>query len=464
MVDATGVEATPEKSLSSAAKTLYAADIYALQYRLHRCIGDITPLLSCATSISDAPSAKGTGSRTALERQARRLGEVLREAKQLSACFLDGEQCEAELASNTVLNASEDGAVDEPLRAYYDQQLQERYTQMQQDIVAADGLLRTWLDSTPGLRGLPVNCVGTAPRQLKIVEADGSAQVCYVYTDTLTPATEQLPAPATYYVGRDPDAFLKTQPSSEPTAPPSVNERPSTENRTTDQKHDAPAVASVRPPPTTAEDRIMEDIQQAIHQMKDGALQMSAMMEQERSQMKSAADLLSGGVAKTQAGVRELDRVSFVVASTRVPWVLSCVPGMPLVWRTVLQPLWALVKQVLLMAAILAMTGCVLVLISAVPKPVLFRGQRTANPTTPSPHAPPTAIPTFNPPRSIPTVSLSPRDNAVLSSVTASDPADTLSSAPTDVDHEDGNSQQRADRDHDALPFHTAPLEVDEDL
>lgn len=370
------------RALPSAAKTLYAADIYALQYRLRRCLEAVTPLVpplsSCTDVFSSSPPATSVaGSDAIVARHVRRLGELLREATQLNARVFAShgytnpaaEAAEEALPSTTPHHNDEDATEEVPLRAYYDQQLQARFSQMQHDMVTAERLLRACLASAPGLRGLPMNCVGTSPCLLTLNAAMGPPQVCYVYTDALTPTAAQLPEPTLHHIASAANSAeaAGTRPTAPPPALPPVKEASITGAQGTEVKAEALA--------TTAEDQLMEDIQQAIHQMKDGALQMSAMMAQERAQMKSATELLSGGVAKTRANMKDLDRVSYVAASSQVPHILSFIPGMPILWRTVLQPLWAMLKQVLLMASILAITGCVLVLISVVPKPVRFRAQ-----------------------------------------------------------------------------------------
>ncbi|KPI90301.1 hypothetical protein ABL78_0527 [Leptomonas seymouri] len=450
---------------ASAVNTHYAADIYALQYRLSRCLETIAPCLSQQAQSNSASSKNAGCSPAAIARPLRRLGELLREAKQLNA-RLSGETCEAGLSSNVSSNDSEDNAEDEPLRSYYDQHLRTRYAQLQQDMATAEGLLRTALASTPGLRGLPVNCVGTAPRQMNIVERDGSTHACYVYTDSLAPTAARLPAPVAYYTDRDPEAVLKRHTSSKSSVPPTENEKNASVKRTNDPTHEVPAVASASAalPPATAEDRIMADIQQAIHQMKDGALQVSAMMEQERSQMKSAAELLSGGLAKTQTEIKQLDRVSYVEASAEVPWVLTLIPGMSFLWRTVLQPLWAFLKQALLMALILAITLGVLVLITVLPKPVMFRGQRSVISAVSSPLSHPTAVHDLSLPASFPAVVPPQKDRREPSPTVAPVPADAPPPAPAEHQPQRGNSQREADDDDAVLSPHPVPREVDGDL
>ncbi|KAL7697391.1 hypothetical protein NQL31_003857 [Lotmaria passim] len=396
MACVTVAEEASKEALSSAAKSRYAADIYALQHRLRRCLQTAAPLLSpIASDMPTSTTATKSAARPAVvARHVRRLAELLREATQLNALLLEEDSGDGGSLATLKHCDTHATAVDAPLQAFYDQQLQVCFCQMRQDMKTAEQLLRGWIAATPELRGLPINCVATTPRQLCLVERDGSVQACDVYSDVLTPAAARLPAPVTHCIESATRASAREGSSTSKAVLTASAEDQATASKKhttqTTKSTDGPAAAA--PPPTSAEDRIMADIQQAIHQMKDGALQMSAMMAQEKPQMQLATELLSNGVAKTQTNMRELDRVSYVAASTRVPWVLTFIPGMPLLWRTVLQPMWAMVKQVLLMAAILAMTGCVLVLISVVPKPVLFRGQRrmaSAVTSTPSPSLPP---------------------------------------------------------------------------
>ncbi|XQJ29285.1 hypothetical protein NXY56_005325 [Leishmania guyanensis] len=370
----------PPPLLSESAENHCAADIYALHHRLSRCVKQVEMLMSSSAG-SCAPSHyQGNRASTSC---IRRLGELLREARRL-------EQRVAEAAFNMTGNAQEtsetvDDSMDAPLRAYYRQQLQARFTHLQHDASAAQRLLTQYLSQAPTLAHFPVSCVGTAPRTLErglTAVTDASFDSAgRIYSDVVPPQAAYIPPAAVHFIeGASPAATGAQDVSpglgsvAQPKENPDDKERgPSAAASFAVHPLGTPAAAGAA---TTPEDCIMKDIQQAIHQMKDGALQMSALMEQEKSQMKSAADLLSVGVAKGQANMHELDRVSYVAEGTRVPWMLKCVPGMAILWRTVLQPMWAFLKQTLMMTSIIAVTGGVLLLISVVPRPTVYRVQQ----------------------------------------------------------------------------------------
>ncbi|KAK7195127.1 hypothetical protein NESM_000436400 [Novymonas esmeraldas] len=364
----TAVAPVPASSpaLSDWAATSCAADVYALHYRLRRCIAEVEQQLTSAqrAESTTTPGQNGRASASGV----RRLAVLLREAEALERRVRRADRHHADMGTpSDAVPADEDTGA--PLRAYYRQQLQTQYVQLRCDTAAARRLLSSYLSRNPALTHLPISCVGTAPR---VFTDAASAQTCHVFTDVLPPHAAHIPAPAQYSITSDASAAATAVRASTRAAEPATT-HPSAHGSIALPASAAAAVAA----PPTAEERIMEDIQHAIHQMKDGALQMSALMEQEKSQMKSAADLLSGGVAKGQSNMKELDRVDNVGAAMHIPWVLARVPGMSLLWRTVLQPMWAVLKQALLMAAIVAVTGCVLLLISVVPKPIVFRGRQT---------------------------------------------------------------------------------------
>ncbi|AYU81249.1 hypothetical protein LdCL_310012000 [Leishmania donovani] len=370
----------PPHLLSDNAEKHFAADIYALHHRLGRCVKQVELLMSSSTGGSSPSHHKGGRASTSC---VRRLGELLREARRLEKRVAEASLTKTGNTQETAEPADDD--VTSPLRAYYRQELPGRLTHLLQDADAAQRLLAQYLSQTPTLAHLPVSCVGTAPRTLECgltaVAATSFSRKCHIYVDVVPPHAACIPPAAVHFIEGASPAGADVQDSSLVRGSVAqTKEEPGFRERRTS------AAASFAGYPfgtssavgaaITAEDRIMEDIQQAIHQMKDGALQMSALMEQEKAKMKSAADLLLDGVAKGQAHMHELDRVSYVAEAARVPWTLRFVPGMPILWRTVLQPMWAFLKQVLVMASIIAVTGCVLLLISVVPKPTVYRRHR----------------------------------------------------------------------------------------
>ncbi|KAG5496893.1 hypothetical protein GH5_01400 [Leishmania sp. Ghana 2012 LV757] len=377
---ASGASVSPHL-LSESVEKHCAADIYALHHRLDRCLKQVEKLTS--SSAGDAAVSRYECDRAGTS-CIRRLGQLLREARRLAQRVEEAAGDKASDAQATVEPV--DDGVDTPLRAYYRQQLQARFAHLQQDADAAQRLLMQYLSNNPTLAHLPVSCVGTAPRILECgltgATAASFGSTSRIYADSVPPHAAHIPPAAVYSIEGASSAAAGTQNSS--VARGSVAE---TKKEADSKERETSAAASLSGhamgtsaaagPAITAEDRIMEDIQQAIHQMKDGALQMSALMEQEKSRMKSATELLSGGVAKGQANMHDLDRVSYVAEAAHVPWLLLCMPGMPILWRTVLQPMWAFVKQVLMMSFIIAVTGCVLLLISFLPKPTVYRVQRS---------------------------------------------------------------------------------------
>ncbi|GET91051.1 hypothetical protein, conserved [Leishmania tarentolae] len=370
----------PPHLLSENAEKRCAADIYDLHHRLGQCVKQAEQLMSCSAGGPPLSHHKGSRASTCC---IRRLGELLREARRLETRVAESSFTKTGKVQETA--GSPDGNVASPLRAYYRQELQARLTQLQQNADAAQQLLSKYLSQVPSLAHLPVSCVGTAPRTLeRRSTADASTAFrskCHIYVDVMTPHAACIPKASVYSI----EGASTTAADVQSLSPVGGSVAPTKED-TGVKERGAGAAASFPGHPlgtsaavsatTTAEDRIMEDIQHAIHHMKDGALQMSALMEQEKLKMKSAAELLSDGVVKSQVNMQELDRVSYVASAAHIPWMLRCVPGMPILWRMVLQPIWAFLKQVLLMASIIAVTGCLLFLISVMSKPTVYHGER----------------------------------------------------------------------------------------
>ncbi|KAG5471285.1 hypothetical protein LSCM1_01359 [Leishmania martiniquensis] len=373
---ASGASASPHL-LSGCVEKRCAADIYALQHRLERSLKEVE-LLTSSSAGGAAASRYGCG--RADTRCVRRLGQLLREAGRLTQRVEEAVGGKNSNAQETVVPLYDD--VDAPLHMYYRQQLQARFTRLQQDAEAARRLLTQYLSQSPTLAHLPLSCVGTSPQVLEGGLTGATAAsfggTTHIYADNVPPHVAYIPPAAVYSMACASPAV----PDAHRAAAARGMDTQTKEEAGSKERRATAATASTGHPmgtsaaagsATTAEDRIMADIQHAMQQMKNGALQMRALMEQEKSQMRSAADLLSDGVAKGQTNMHELDRVSYVAEVAHVPWWLRCVPGMPLLWRTVLQPMWAFIKQALAMAFILAVTGCVLLLISLLPKPTVYR-------------------------------------------------------------------------------------------
>ncbi|KAG5471936.1 hypothetical protein CUR178_02601 [Leishmania enriettii] len=377
---ASGASVSPHL-LSESAEKHCAADIYALHHRLDRCLKEVEKLTS--SSAGDAAASRYECGRAGTS-CIRRLGQLLREARRLAQRVEEAAGDKADNAQATVEPV--DDGVDAPLRAYYRQQLQARFARLQQDADAAQRLLMQYLSNNPTLAHLPVSCVGTAPRILECgltgATAASFGSTSRIYADSVPPHAAHIPPAAVYSIegASSPAAGMQNSSVAQGSVAEMKKEAHSKEREASAAAFlsgYAMGTAAAAGPNITAEERIMKDIQQAIHQMKDGALQMSALMEQEKSRMKSATDLFSGGVAKGQANMHDLNRVSYVADAAHVPWLLRCVPAMPILWRTVLQPMWAFVKQVLMMSFIIAVTGCVLLIISFLPKPTVYRVQRS---------------------------------------------------------------------------------------
>jgi len=346
--------------VSSSTLCAFSAETCALQFRLAR-------------SLQEVRQREEEGDQCDREhlRALRRLGQVTEQARRL----LEAMQCQERLPDAALRTThrplvSEEAGIDQ---SFYETQLTQRFHSLQGNYVAARQALQTALDCREETRNFPVSCVGAQPRlvvtQPRGYASNPPASPCLLFEETHTcsdAAGRTLPLPSI--------EVLEATNSARPAA--TIDDAP----------HDAAATratprdtAASPPLLSTAEEQVMGDIQSAIQQMKQGALQMGAMMEQERTRLQSAEELLAGGVQRGHENLQQLSKVSYVREGTQPPWWLASIPGCGLLWRSLLQPLWGFVKQVLMFALVLASTGVLLLLISVFPKPHTYRARPSAS-------------------------------------------------------------------------------------
>ncbi|KEG10441.1 hypothetical protein DQ04_03711030 [Trypanosoma grayi] len=116
-------------------------------------------------------------------------------------------------------------------------------------------------------------------------------------------------------------------------------------------------------------EQVMEDIRGAIKSMKEGAIRMSDLIQEERERLDANAELLQRGVDGATAESKQMDRLGIAFGGgSSLPRLLSGVPGAGMFWHAVVVPVWAVIRQAFFLCVIVALTGGVLLLMLTAPK------------------------------------------------------------------------------------------------
>ncbi|RNF11024.1 hypothetical protein TraAM80_01151 [Trypanosoma rangeli] len=143
-------------------------------------------------------------------------------------------------------------------------------------------------------------------------------------------------------------------------------------NEVSERSHAVPAASDEE----AAHAQVMEDIREAIKGMKEGAIRMSDLMQQERMRLDANAELLQRGIDGTSTQSRRMDKLGHVFGvGPPPPSCLSKIPGAKLFWQTVVAPMWVVIRQAVFLCIIVATTCSVLLLMVAAPKTYVYAPQ-----------------------------------------------------------------------------------------
>ncbi|ESL10044.1 hypothetical protein TRSC58_02228 [Trypanosoma rangeli SC58] len=138
------------------------------------------------------------------------------------------------------------------------------------------------------------------------------------------------------------------------------------------QSHAAPTASDEE----AAHAQVMEDIREAIKGMKEGAIRMSDLMQQERMQLDANAELMQRGIDGTSTQSRRMDKLGYAFGvGPPPPCCLSKIPGAKLFWQTVVAPMWVVIRQAVFLCIIVATTCSVLLLMVTAPKTYVYAPQ-----------------------------------------------------------------------------------------
>lgn len=370
----TRLHALHRVDLTAAVKKQHATDINNLQFRINRCLA----------AAQEEIAAEANGSPPSFV-ALRRLGLLVQKAHALNERI----QSTASLVESESTEAAHDIPSPTITHLLYDAVLEKRYAQLESDTTAASAILENYLRHQDTLSDFPVSCVGVSPEGvLETVQSasESPGTSWWIFQDVLSSTVGRIP-PTAYFTVSSLEQEAEEEKRRDVVA--SAGQKSTTSNldgyRSAQDSicnalpQSLPTSSPAATTPETAEETVINDIKEAIHQMKEGALQMSAMMSQERPQLESAEALLSSGVSKGRKNLQELDKVSYLsgggsanVSGGSIYRLFSAVPGMGLVWNSVLLPIWVFLKQVLFMMLILVTTGVMLVVIATFSKPVKF--------------------------------------------------------------------------------------------
>lgn len=319
----------------------YQNDVCQLQYRLSRASHEVQGLLTTApVSFSSIEWVR-----------VRRLGNLLTSAIALAAkleCARRDGSVEGDgegIAARCLLPNAAESTVMRGLQ----ERVEEVYHTLQETVLEAQRVLEQAISavSSSALR-VPLTCVGAIPRTCVPLDSHpGSAYAVPLLVFTEGPrgsGAGQMPISYTT-VAKD---FVSPSLHERATRAPS-QKAPSSSTGQQDRN----TLASVVP---DAEAAAVLDVKEAIRQMKEGALQMSELMSQERDTLAQSEQLLSDGVSRSRQQIKELDRLPYLSSASYAPQLLQRIPGGHLLWQTVVLPLWETMKQALFISAVLVVT------------------------------------------------------------------------------------------------------------
>lgn len=133
----------------------------------------------------------------------------------------------------------------------------------------------------------------------------------------------------------------------------------------------SPPAAASEVPRESAHDRLVADIARSVGDIKHAAGDFSRRLGEEDGVLDRNQALLQRTVDRTKGQSKALEAVMGVgggAAGDHAPWFVRRVPGLSLVWASVVLPLWAVVRHALLVVAVLAATVATLSMMLMVPR------------------------------------------------------------------------------------------------
>ncbi|CCW71970.1 unnamed protein product [Phytomonas sp. Hart1] len=126
----------------------------------------------------------------------------------------------------------------------------------------------------------------------------------------------------------------------------------------------------------SSEEAVMRDIRATIKQVKNGALQVRHLMNEEAHVLSTSEALLSDGVGKSRKNLLDINRISEVKEASEgnMLRLIRRIPGGAIFWQTMIMPLWGFIRQIILFSLILSVVFMMMVLIISVGKPRVYRG------------------------------------------------------------------------------------------
>ncbi|AAZ11000.1 uncharacterized protein TEOVI_000325900 [Trypanosoma equiperdum] len=122
-----------------------------------------------------------------------------------------------------------------------------------------------------------------------------------------------------------------------------------------------------------AQKQVINEINDAIREIKEGALRVSDIMNQEKGRLEENAALLQRGVDGTTSQCKKMDRVGSAFGGGPVlPHFLRALPGVEVFWDSILAPLWRIIAQAVFICAIVAVTGGTVMLMLVTPKSYVY--------------------------------------------------------------------------------------------
>lgn len=314
----------------------FQGEIYALQLHLSR-----------AVTVAQAANTSGCVDAVRL----RRLGPLLMAARQLQ------ERVHAQGSDGLLPIPTGCTDDDDPTLQFRAQRLPAVYEALCAAAAAAQEMLVAARAESKSL--LPLSCVGAVPRQQEpAAGAHGSTISVLVAPSAADGGGQALPAAAVHTITCAGPAPQHRPQAARPHLPP------------------APAGGVSRSAAPNAEEQVMADIRQVVQLVKQGAINISDIMSKERSSLDATEELLTAGVRQGHQSIRELSKMHDVAdGDGAVPWFVRRLPGGGMLWRSVVAPVWAVVRQAFLMLLIVSITGTTLMLILSVSKPKKFHGR-----------------------------------------------------------------------------------------
>jgi hypothetical protein len=133
----------------------------------------------------------------------------------------------------------------------------------------------------------------------------------------------------------------------------------------------APSVAAQAP--TNKKDAIVEEVRRSIDALKSNAGRLHSQMSADDATLQSNEAMMDKALHKTTKQSSDLARVNNDdgrSSLSNVPGgrVLRKIPGVALLWGSILLPLWAIIRQAVMLLLVIAVTGATISMMLMVPR------------------------------------------------------------------------------------------------